>query len=137
MSDFGYSFTEEIEYFTTGFTTSDGAFDAAVADKEAALEHKPFYISCFYKPTLKWTTGAEEIINEICDNLADDTGADFIDEIADENEFAALETALNDCINGWIKEYNIASSYSLISWTKRYIWDAESSSYIKDDDYCP
>ncbi len=135
MSYYSYTFCSQGSIYYDTFGTEEDAFDAAVFEASADPEKKPFYISLFHPVTPKWSTTAADIVAEISENLADESKADCVEVLADEEEIRALERSLDACINEWFKKYNIGAGYSLTSWTKRFIWDKDAGSYVEDLDY--
>jgi DNA-binding transcriptional regulator YiaG len=135
ISGFAYSFCSMGSEYHGSFSTEDDAFDAAVSEAGKADDRPPFLISMFHKLPIRWNTTGEDIADEIASNLAAEYGSECTDELATEEEIKQLDKSLHRCIDEWTKRFNIGAGYDLISWTRRYIWDEDTQSYIEDPDF--
>lgn len=135
MSYFTYSF-DELDAGGAPFATEDEAVDAAMFEAGGVLKRKPFYVFLCKEIRPSWSPKAEDIVDEIAESLSSAMGTGVvIDDIASDDEMKELDRDINRVVGEWIRKYNIGSDNYFISWTKRYIWDDESLSYVEDLDY--
>ena len=134
MSFYGYSFDEN-ENPEGNYASEEDAVGAATLIVSAEEDKPCFYISLLHEAELSWNTSADDIVDEILDNLAESTGVDIASINVSNDAIKELDTMLADTINRWLKDKKINDNYQLISWTKRYVYAPERHKYIEDIDF--
>ena len=108
MEKYCYSFIGE-NYDSGLFETRKEAIESAKKDRP---EEENVWVGIVVKPTLRWNSCEEEIIESMQEDLYDQCGEyaeGQLDDITNEQELA-LAKMIDEAVEKWINKYNIKTS---------------------------
>ncbi len=90
---------------------------------------RELYVSYVQEKPLRWSTTAVDIVEEIEENLCEDSGSDLVYDLVTKEDVRILDLMLKECIEKWISLRDIGRQQCLVSWTRGYRFNESTMQY--------